>query len=158
MTTYPTSTAPAAKAWLFGQLQSTLTADPASVLEVSYASRVDMDNSPDDQVWMGGIVNRVVSPLALVGNLGQDALQEQYDLEVRISCYRGGDSGDIAEARAWALAGQVETVARTDPTFGGLLYMSRPNMSSSGTDWSDEENANGRIADLTLTIQCFATL
>jgi hypothetical protein len=158
MTTYPVSTAPAAKAWLFGQMQDTLTATADATFSCSYASEIDTLNSPDDQVWMGSIANRVVSHLAFVGDLGQWALQEEYDLEVKVSCYRAGDDSNTAEARAWAIAGQIETIARTDPTFGGLLITAQPSLSSSDVDWDAEENANGRVADLTLTIHCLAAI
>jgi hypothetical protein len=158
MTTYPTSTAPDAKAWLFTQMQSTLTVAAGFSFECTYASMIDTVDAPDDQVSMGAITNRVVSGFALVGDQGQYSTQEEYDLTVEISCFRPGLVGDTAEARAWALAGQVETIARTDPTFGGLLVTSRPNQSSSTVDWSAEEDANGRIASLTLTIHCFAVI
>lgn len=156
MTTYPTSTAQAAKAWLFGQMQTTLTAASDATFEVTYATQVDTINSPDDQVYMGKIANRVVSNFAMVGNLGQWSLQEEYDLEVYVSCWRGGNQPDVAEARAWALAGSIETIARTDPTLGANVLTSRPNMSDSDVDW--DEAGNGRIATVTLSIHCLATL
>jgi len=164
VTTYPTSSAPAAKAWLYGQMQSTLTATSDATFGVRYASDVDNPNSPDDMVWLGSVVNRVVSRLAFVGNMGQDALQEEYDLQVVVSCYRAGEEGatvttdqaPIAEARAWALAGAIETIARTDPTFGGAVITARPGESNCDVDW--DESGNGRVADLTLSIHCFMTI
>jgi hypothetical protein len=163
MTTYPTSTAPAAKQWLFGQMGSTLAAASDATFELTYATRVDTENTPDDMVWFGAVADRVVERLAFVGSMGQDALQEAYDLTVEISCLRAGvtdgtalDPAYRAEARAWALAGQIETIARTDPTLGGNVITAKPNMSQAVVDWDD--NGNGRVCSLTLTIHCFATL
>jgi hypothetical protein len=165
MTTYPTSTAPTVKAWLYAQMVSTLTAATDGTFQLSYASNVTSPNSPDDMVWLGKVTNRVVSNFAMVGNLGQYALSEEYDVEVNISCYRAGEENDtnsaldpagIAEARAWVLAGAVETIARTDPTLGGNVVTSRPDQSECDVDWDDA--GNGRIATLTLTIHCFATI
>lgn len=163
MTTYPTSTVPTAKAWLFGQIQAAVTADPVGGFdfEVTYASNADTLDSPDDQVAMGDVTGRVVSPFALVGGQGQYALAEEYDLGVDITVYRPGvdaSSGLDAETRAWALAGVVETLQRTDPTMGGVLITSRPNQSSAVVDWSAEEDANGRICTLPLSFHCVATL
>ena len=160
MTTYPTSTAPAAKAWLFGQMQDTLTADADWTFSCTYATEIDTETSPDDQVWMGDITSRQVTPLAMVGNLGAGSLQESYDLVVNISCARMTDQPEAAETRAFDLCGQVETIVRTDPTMGGNTYLARPNQSSCTVDWSaeDAEAANGRIATLTLSISCFAQI
>lgn len=164
MTTYPTSTAPTAKAWLYGQMQSTLTAASDATFQLSYATDVTTPNSPDDMVWFDGVQNRVVSNFAMVGTLGQYALVEEYDLVVQISCFRAGEESDviatepaaIAEARVWALAGQIETLQRTDPTMGGVLITSRPNQSSCDVDWDD--NGNGRIATLPLSFHCQAVI
>lgn len=162
--TYPVSTVPAVKAWLFAQMESTLTAAADGTFTLDYATTVDTIDSPDDQVWLGAVTNRVAAPFAMVGNMGAYALQEEYDLEVRVSCYRAGEEGTsattdpagIAEARAWALAGQIETIVRTDPTAGGAVVTSRPAQASCEVDW--DENGNGRIADLTLAIHYFATI
>lgn len=157
MTTYPVSTAPSAKAWLFGQMQAVLTADPAATFEVTYATNVDLLDSPDDQVWLGDIVNHIVQPFAMVGNEGKFAFYEQYDIEIGISIYRPGveaDSGMDAEARAWALLGAIWTIQRTDPTMGGALVTSRPNMSSSSVDWDDQDPSKGRICTLPASIHC----
>lgn len=165
MTTYPTSTAPTAKAWLYGQMVATLTAAIDATFGISYAPDLDNPNTPDDMVWMGGVENRVVTGFAMVGNQGQWSMAEEYDLTVNISCYRGGeedpagstaDPAAIAEARAWALAGVIETLQRTDPTMGGAVTTSRPNQSSSEVDWDD--NGNGRVATIPLSFHCFATI
>jgi hypothetical protein len=156
MTTYPTSTAPAAKAWLFGQLQTTLTAASDATFSCTYATEVDTLAGAGDQVWMGGIVNRNVTVLALLGDMGAGSLKEEYNLEVNVSCYRRSDKGDTAETRAWDLAGQIETVARTDPTLGGNVTISRPAQSNSTVDWDDA--GTGRICTLTLNIYCLAQL
>lgn len=165
MTTYPTSTAPAAKAWLYAQMVTSLAAASGATFQLSYATDVTNPDNPDDMVWLGKVANRVVSPFAMVGNLGQYSLQEEYDLEVNVSCFRAGEENDadsttdpagIAETRAWALAGSVETIVRTDPTFGGNVITSRPDQSECDVDWDDA--GNGRIATLTLTIHCFATI
>ena len=166
MTTYPTSTGPAAKAWLYGQMVSTLTAASDGTFQLSYAIDVDNTNSPDDKVWLGGVANRVVSRFALVGNLGQYSLVEEYDLVVNFSSYRAGESDDadatkdpayVAEQRVWALIGAVETIQRTDPTMGGLLITSTPSqIPEVPVDWDD--SGNGRMATAELSIHCQAVL
>jgi len=164
MTTYPTSTAPAAKAWLYGQMQSTLTAASDATFGLTYATTVATPNSPDDMVWLEGVQNRVVSNFAMVGNLGQYSLAEEYDLVVQISCFRAGEESDVvatepgalAEARTFVIAGQIETIQRTDPTMGGNLITSRPNQSGSDVDWDD--SGNGRIATIQLSFHCQAVI
>ena len=166
MTTYPTSTGPAAKAWLYGQMVATLTPASDGTFQLSYAIDVDNTNSPDDMVWLVGVQNRTVKNFAMVGNLGQYALAEEYDLTVGFSCYRAGESNDadatldpayVAEQRVWALIGQVETIVRTDPTFGGLLWTSQPMvLPEVPVDWDD--SGNGRIATAELSIHCQAVL
>jgi hypothetical protein len=164
MTTYPTSTGPAAKAWLYGQMQSVLAAASDATFKLAYATTVTTSNSPDDMVWLEGIQNRVVSNFAMVGNLGQYSLAEEYDLVVQISCFRAGeesddaatDPGALAEARAFVLAGQIETIQRTDPTMGGQLITSRPNQSSGDVDW--DEAGNGRVATLQISFHCQAVI
>lgn len=160
MPTYPDTTALAAKAWLFGQMQTGLTAvDPTNyTFGVTYADPSKTISGTDDQVWMGAIVSGVTSRFAFVGNMAQSALQEQYDLIVNFSCFRPGDNADVAEAAAYAYAKQVRTIARTDPTFGGILTTSYPFQFSSDVDWDDQEAANGRIGTHTLSVHCFSPI
>ena len=159
MTTYPTSTAPAAKSWLFGQMQSTLTAATGFTFQLGYATNEGTLDNPDDMVWLGKVANRQVKPFAMVGDQGAFSTAEAYDLEVTVSCYRAGEGyqpGIDAETRAWVLVGVIETIQRTDPTMGGVLWTSRPNASDADVDWDD--SGNGRVCTIPLSFHCEAVI
>lgn len=157
MPTYPVSTVPAARAWLFTQLQSALTPDGADgSFELTYANNLDSTSRPDDQVWLGS-VTRASKNFAMVGNLGTYALDETYYLSLGIASYRAGDYPDVVDARAWALNSAIEAVVRADPTFGGLLVTSRPEQTTAeDVDW--DQDGKGRIAVLRPSIYCYAVI
>lgn len=162
MTTYPPSTVPAAKQWLFGQMVSTLTAAPNNTFAVSYATQATTLSSPDDQVWFEDTTGRQVKQFAFVGNLGKGALYEEYDLNLLVTCYRAGAEGAddvtlepaaLAETRAWQLASAIEQIQRTDPTMGGALVTSRPNtIPNVNVDW--DEARNGRTCTIPVSFHC----
>lgn len=66
------------------------------------------------------------------------------------SCYRGGDSQQLATERAFALMDAVvEWCRNTDPTVGGTVRSMLPDVT-----WALEESVEeqGRVADLTFTL------
>ena len=161
--TIPVSTAPAAKAWLFGKLKTAVTAVPTNSLQVLYDNVTTANVAPDDAVVVGDITNRRLDGLAFVGSEGPSAFTETYDLNVLISIYRQGSNPQAATERAWAILAQIETVTRTDPTFGGkdtpsapLLYFSKPRDTSSHI--TPSENGAGYVCEIPLAIQCQAEL
>lgn len=154
--TIPISTAPAAKKWLFGQLTTAVTNSGAGTLEVLYDNVTTSNVAPDEAVVIGDISNRVLEVLAMVGGEGPSAFTETYDINVLISIYRQGSRPEETDERAWAVLAQVETVTRTDPTFGGLLVTSKPRSSSSAN--KPGENGAGYVCEIPLTISCLAEL
>ena len=152
----PVSTAPAAKAWLFGQLSTVITSNGENTVQVLYDNITDSTYAPDEVVFVGDITNRRLDGLALVGGEGPSAFTETYDLNVVISVYRSGSRPQEATERAWALLASVETVTRTDPTFGGLLTFSKPRDTSSQVTPSD--NGAGYACEIPLAVQCLAEL
>lgn len=155
MTTYPTSTVPAARAWLFAQLEEVLEPDGDRSFELTYANNLYSPARPDDQVWLGSVV-RTSKPLAMVGNLGQYSMQETYMLTVNISCLAESDDPLTVETRAWGLIGQIETVVRTDPSFGGLLITAKPDHSTAEEiAWDDA--GSWRALSASVAISCLAS-
>ena len=154
--TIPVSTAPAAKAWLFARLQSAVTAVSSASLQVLYDNVTTSNVAPDEAVVVGDITNRRLDGLALVGGEGPSAFTETYDINVVVSVFRSGSRPQETTERAWVILAQVETVTRTDPTFGGLLTYSKPRDTFSTVTASD--NGNGYACEIPLAIQCLAEL
>jgi len=150
--TIPVSTVPAAKAWLFGQLTTNLTAATDATLGVTYGpSGV---NNPDDMVWLGDTQRQAV-PWTMTGGLTvPQSMQETYDLTVNVNCYRS--DAETVEARAWVLVAGIEDTVRTDPTFGGLLIKSYPNAAQAAVAWDEE--FKGLLCSVAMTISCLASL
>ena len=133
----PISTVPGVRASLFEALQATCTAAAGVDLLVRYDDPGPFE--PPDIVSLGDVTNRNVEYHAMVGDMGAQSLAESYSIEVVIDvCRQGDDPGQVTTERAWALAAQVETAARTDPTFGGLAWESRPGVSRSESQWTED--------------------
>lgn len=149
----PVSTVPAVRSYLRSAIVAQI-ADPT----VQVFDGVESTNVADDVVLVAG-VQRQSSRSAMVGNGQQHALEETYQLEVRVSCFRGGgeDYAPTVDARAWALIAQVESVVRSDMSLGGLVLTARPGISqSSGPQWEDEHK--GVICEVFMNIDCYAQL
>lgn len=154
--TIPVSTAPAAKAWLVGQLQTAITAASGHTLQVLYDHITDAATVPDDAVFVGDITNRLLQPLAFVGGQGASAFTETYRIEVTIAVSRPNITSQGVDERAWALLADVETVTRTDPTFGGLLTTSKPV--ETGSNITTVSNGTGVKCTLAWAVECLAEL
>jgi len=150
----PTSTVPQVKAYLFTQLQSTLTAEQGSSLLVCCDEPGPYE--PDDIVSVGDVTTRTTVPLAMVGSGGAGWLVETYSLEIVVDCYRGGDNPQAVAERAWSLIGQVETVVRTDPSCGGLVIEARPGECRSESAW--DEQHKGRRVRVTVAVDVQAQI
>ena len=150
---YPISTVPAVLTYLFSTLNSVFLADanPDSI----YLSLGDPgEQAPSDIVEITG-VNRTTPHFAMVGDGQQDALEEVYQVIVKISSAQRGDTqatiSPVVMARAWALLADVETAVRKDPTLGGNVFAGWPGRTTGGVPvWSP--NGNGMICEIELTI------
>lgn len=151
--TIPSSTAPAARRFLFDQLTAQLVPDPlspTSSLLVCYDQ--PGPNDPDDIVAVGK-VTRQINPNSLVGSGGPGWLEERYTVAVVIDVYRGGDDAPACFDRASLLVDQVCAVVRSDPSLGGAVLTARPLSSDIEGEW-DAENL-GRHAVATVDIECY---
>lgn len=153
-TTAKVSTAPAVKAYLLTQTKATLTAAANERLLVVYNE--PGTDLPGDIVSIGSVLNRVTEPSAYVGGGGQHWLTERYTVEVVVDVFRGGDRSQVAEERAWYLAGLVEQIVRTDPSLGGLVLEARPGAAESEGSW--DEGHRGHRVRLTLAVDVYTEL
>jgi len=144
-----TTTVPAAKAYLFTLLSAQLAGDGRTSLKVFYDD--PGTDILDDIIVVGKMANRVSKPYTMRGSMtGRGSMWETYDLEVVVSCYRGGDQPQHVYERAWLLATQIESAVRADPSLGGLVTLAFPAHSSD--DPKEESEQMGRLVDITLGI------
>jgi hypothetical protein len=151
--TIPSSSAPAARRFLFDQLTAQLTPDPAfpkSQLLVVYDSPGPFQ--PDDIVAVGK-VHRQINPNSLVGSGGAGWLEESYQIEILIDVFRGGDYAQATFERAVALTDAVCAAVRSDPSLGGAVLSARPTTSTHDSEWDDEHK--GRRCVSALEIDCY---
>jgi hypothetical protein len=150
--TIPSSSAPAARRYLFDQLTSVLTPDPLSPhssLIVVYDEPTT--DEPDDIVAVGR-VNRTLSAAAFVGNGGGGWLDESYSVEIQVDVFRGGDDAQAAYERAALLSDAVIAAVRADPSLGGVVSKAQPTLHETETSWDSQHM--GRQATSTISIQC----
>ena len=157
----PTSSIPAARAYLLSQLQATLTQDPA---DPTAELLIDLDqpgtHEPADIVWIGD-VHQTYSPHATVGNGGALWLREDYTVEITISVVRSGDDGTTALAqtvftRARYLADQIVNVVRSAPDLGGAVDRARPGGVTHQSSWTTD--GQGRETEIQISIECMKVL
>ena len=157
----PTSSIPAARAYLLSQIQATLTQDPNdSTAELLVTLDEPGTHEPADIVWIGD-VHQTYSPHATVGSGGAEWLREDYSIEVTISVVRSGDDGTTALAqtvftRARLLADQIVNVVRLDPSLGGAVDRAKPATATHTSSWT--ENGMGRETEIQLSIECMLVL
>lgn len=155
MPTYPVSTVPAVKAYLFTQFTAAALTVPApfgdtAQLVVMYGPPAQYQ--PDDIVAFG-TVRRTITEHGLVGSGGAGALSEDYHVEVIIDVFRGSDLAQQVEERAYLiLAAVIETPVRVDPTLGGLVQVAWPAASDANSTW-DPDNL-GRHTEIRAEIHC----
>lgn len=154
--TIPSSTAPAARRYLFTQFTAQIAPDPLSPkssLLVCYDQ--PGPNEPDDIVAVG-IVTRQIGVNSMVGSGGAGWLDERYTVAVTIDIFRGGDDAAATFDRASLLLDQACAIVRTDPTLGGAVSTARPTTSQIDGEW-DAENL-GRHSVVTFDIECYARI
>ena len=156
MGTIPTSTAPAARQWLYDQCTAELPTDPNN----PNASLLVCFDEPgpyeaDDIVAIGEVV-RSFEPGAFVGGGGAKWLKERYSVMVTIDVYRGGDYANVVYARAQALADGVVNVVRSDLSLGGNVLVAKPVLDSGKGEWDPQHL--GRHWTSTVEISVFAQI
>jgi hypothetical protein len=143
MTTIPVSTVPVVKAYLLTEIQAAIADDPKfndMVVQLGSPGQY----VPNDTFYIGEVI-RTVDHMDITGDMGQDSLQESYDILVTVASWSAyGDSDDSStvalavDARAWQLNAYMETAVRSDPTFGlTQVILSYPREShSDGPEWT----------------------
>lgn len=147
----PASSIPAARAWLFAQLQVQLPFSSGVLVCLDEPG----PNQPDDIVSVGD-VHQTYSPFAGVGSGGEGWLREDYSVEVTVDCYRGGDDAAGVFAAARTLADLVVNVVRSDPSLGDAVDRARPGTVLHTSAW--DEDHKGRQTVITIPIECLKTL
>lgn len=152
--TIPISSVPAAQTAILTAIKAQISAqdDPttASQVVVCLGEEPTLDEPAD--VIRTGEVRRPITVDTFIGSGGQDWLNEEYELDVVVSCWTGDGDPTAIVARAWQLVGYVETAVRTDPSLGELVDMAYPSESTGGEPvWTSEPI--GRQVDITVVIR-----
>ncbi|MFI6117476.1 hypothetical protein [Kitasatospora sp. NPDC051164] len=158
--TIPSSSAPAARLWLFNAIKSALTPDPGVVSGGSYGDPaasllVCLDGpgtyQPADIVAVGK-VGRRIDVSSMVGSGGAGWLREDFGIEIVIECARGTEDSQSAFERTTTLIDQIIAVVRTDPTLGGSVLWSKPTRSDTEVAWAADHSS--WVGQGTLTVEC----
>jgi len=152
----PTSSAPAARLWLFTQLSAQITPDPSNPdarLIVVYDE--PGPDQPEDIVSVGA-VHRTVKAKRLVGGGGPGWLDESYTVEITVDVYRGGDDAQGVYTRAQSLVDAVVAVVRSDPSLGDSVTVAVPLTDQTEVTWDPDHL--GRVATSVIQIQCANTI
>jgi hypothetical protein len=148
--TIPVSTIPAALAGLQALVAAQVATDASAAQVVVCVGEPGMD-LPNDIIQLGTDVRRTVKPETFIGSFAAQALDEQYDIECKVSSWSGDPDPVAVINRAYQLAGYIETAVRTDPTLGGVVLEAYPSGTGGGNaEWSGDPV--GRLAELTVTI------
>lgn len=156
MATIPTSTAPAARTWLYDQFTAQIAPDPGSPQSSLLICYDDVGTNAPDDVVIVGAVTRAIGVNSMVGGGGVGWLDERYTVTVTIDVFRGGDDAAAVFTRACLLLDQVCAIVRTDPTLGGTVLTGRPSTSQAEGEWDDEHM--GRHMLITVDVECYARI
>lgn len=150
----PASSIPAARAYLYSQLQALLTPDPNDVT-ASLGVFLDgpITDIPADVVSIGD-VHQNYNPESSVGSGGSHWLREDYAITVEIQVTRNTEDSTVTFNRARALADLVVALVRSDPSLGQVVDRARPGVATHETSWV----GTGRRTDIDLAIDCLKTL
>lgn len=155
----PSSSVPAALAWLLAGLQANIAPDPAADgLLVCLGEPGTYQ--PMDIVYLGD-VHQTYAPQSTVGSGGPQWLREDYQVTVTVDCYRGGDDQLAVLTRARAIADLVVATVRSDPSLGGAVDRAKPASAVHTYGWApadDQHAAGGRRAEIVIVIDCLKTL
>jgi hypothetical protein len=156
MTDIPSSTAPAARRYLFEQFTAQITPDPLSTRSSLAIVYDDVGTNAPDDVIIVGLVTRQIGVNSMVGGGGAGWLDERYTIAVTIDVFRGGDDAAAVFDRASLLLDQVCAIVRDDPTLGTAVNSARPTTSQTDGEWDEEHT--GRHSLVTLDIECYARI
>lgn len=147
----------AAKSALFNGLTTAFAAMQGASEQPVLVVRADPGPyDPDDIVSVGDVVNRTLTQHAFVGDGGQHAGRETYEVEVVVDCFRMGDVAQLVDERAWTLEAAVETYVRGNRTLGGVVEDAWPTVSRTESMWDDKHK--GHRVRLTVGVECVAEL
>jgi hypothetical protein len=153
----PSSTAPAARRWLYEQLLAQIQPDPVDTRASLLVCYDDPGtDEPEDIVSVGG-VTRDINVNSMVGSGGAGWLDERYTIALIIDVARGGpDAAGAVFDRSCALLDQVIAIVRADPTLGGAVLVGKPV--SSQTEGLVLDDHTGRQSVVNLGIECYARI
>lgn len=150
----PGSSIPAARAYLYAQLQALVTADPAdanaSLLVCLDGPSTDI---PEDVVSIGD-VHQTYNAEANVGSGGSHWLLENYTIVVDVQVTRNTDDSSVTFNRARSIADLVIALVRSDPSLAQAVDRARPTSVIHETDWVE----TGRRTVITIDIECLKSL
>jgi hypothetical protein len=153
----PASTAPAVMAYLVAGVQAAPEM-PATLLGspvlVSYG--IPGTYNTPAAIAVGTRITATARMEQLVGSGGPGWLYENYQLEVMVEAFLGGDDPQSVEQAAYSLWQVVADVVRDDPQLGGLVIVAYPSKWESVSSW--DPNHKGRVCQITGEIDVEAQL
>ena len=150
------STAPTAITNLISAVTTQCSSDAAHILVTLGLPDANVQDVPNDVIFLTGAVDRPITPQTFIGSLGTGALRESYNFDVNISTFANDTAANVL-SRVWVLVGYVEAALRADPTIGGAVELSWPQSTSGGEPQAVQEPA-GWQCDLTVTIHAESTI
>lgn len=108
------STAPAAKQAILDLLKAR---PNLNLVAITWGEPTEQEDLQDEMIFFQGGVERVPE----WNVLGGAPLDETYTLTLRVENRYYGDDPAAAEARTWALVGELEAAVRSDLRLGGVL-------------------------------------
>jgi hypothetical protein len=158
----PTSSIPAARAYLLAQIEATVTQDPTDATAELLVSLDEPGTHQPADVVIVGDVHQTYQPYASVGSGRAYWLEESYSVEITISVFRSGDDGTNALAqtvftRARMIADQIVNVVRSDPSLGGAVQRARPGTVTHQSTWSTGD-VTGRVTEIQIPVECINVL
>lgn len=145
------SKAPVFRSTMFALIKTALAAQVG--VEITYGSIPT--SGADDFILIRSITKR-----GDFASLGAGSLKEFLDLDIIISCARGGDdtvastgqsTQQIASERAWALLALIEARVRTDITLGIAQPFWVIVAKAQEIETTPDESVTGREAEITVT-------
>ena len=144
----PVSTVPAAVASLTTLINTQVATDSLPILVCQGDVPMDV---PNDIIQIATNVRRSVKPEAFIGSYQLGSLQEDYTVSCLCSSWSGDPDPVAITARAYQLAGYIETAVRTDPTLGTNVIEAHPAGTDGGNaTWTD--SPVGRLCELTVDV------
>lgn len=133
-------------------LVATLTALPATQGILVSDGFPAAGEEPTDLVVVGGNVTPTADGTQVWAQIGHLRREEDYGVEISISCYRGGTEQKPSRDAAFAILRAFDEQLIADPTLGGLVrIVLLSQLGLKQTDYTDA--AQGRTATITVTVR-----